>query len=101
MIGCWMELKQQNAWPKRPTTKVRLDHDLTKEQRIWIKRREKKGGTVFVLLQVSRDYLLLSGGVAATIIGDSTEAELRSAALHVWDAKTLKERLLPCLRQAT
>ena len=52
-IGGWLELKQQDAWPKRPTTKVRLDHDLTLEQRIWINRREKKGGTVFVLLQVA------------------------------------------------
>jgi len=100
-IGGWLELKQQNNWPKRPTTKVRLDHDLTKEQRIWIRRREKKGGTVYVLLQVSRDYLLLSGGVAATIIGESTEAELRAAALHVWDAKALKENLLTCLQPAT
>ena len=100
-IGGWIELKQQDAWPKRPTTKVRLDHDLSKEQRIWINRREKKGGTVFVLIQVARDYLLLSGGTAATVIGEATQAELRSAALHVWTSKTLKEELLECLRQAT
>jgi hypothetical protein len=99
-VGGWLELKQQDNWPKRPTTKVRLDHDLTKEQRIWINRREKKGGTVFVLLQVARDYLLLSGGTAATIIGESTEAELREAALHVWDAKTMKEEILQCLQPA-
>jgi len=99
-IGGWLELKQQNKWPKRPTTKVRLDHDLTKEQRIWIRRREKKGGTVFVLLQIDRDYLLLSGGVAATIIGDSTEAELRAAALRVWDAPTMNSELLECLERA-
>ena len=28
-VGGWLELKQQDNWPKRPTTKVRLDHDLT------------------------------------------------------------------------
>jgi len=100
-VGGWLELKQQDNWPKRPTTKVRLDHDLTKEQRIWINRREKKGGTVFVLLQVARDYLLLSGGQAATIIGEATEAELREAALHVWSASEMKEHLLQCLRPAT
>tara|TARA_R110000796_G_scaffold41179_1_gene101910 strand:+ start:10402 stop:10809 length:408 start_codon:yes stop_codon:yes gene_type:complete len=97
-IGGWIELKQQDAWPKRPTTKVRLSHDLTLEQRIWINRREKKGGTVFVLLQIARDYLLLSGGVAATVIGEANEAELRSAALHVWTASEMKDQLLPCLR---
>lgn len=99
-VGGWLELKQQDNWPKRPTTKVRLDHDLTKEQRIWINRREKKGGTVFVLVQIARDYLLLSGGVAATIIGEATEAELREAAMHVWTSTTLKENLLTCLQQA-
>tara|TARA_R110002167_G_scaffold93122_1_gene249752 strand:+ start:7833 stop:8240 length:408 start_codon:yes stop_codon:yes gene_type:complete len=97
-IGGWVELKQQDAWPKRPTTKVRLNHDLSLEQRIWINRREKKGGTVYVLLQIARDYLLLSGGVAATVIGEANEAELRSAALHVWTASEMKDQLLPCLR---
>jgi len=98
-IGGWIELKQQDNWPKRPTTKVRLDHDLTKEQRIWLRRREKKGGTAYVLLQVSRDYLLLSGGDAASLIGEATQAELREAAIHVWTSATLKENILECLRQ--
>ena len=97
-IGGWIELKQQDSWPKRAATPVRLNHDLTMEQRIWLTRREEKGGTALVLLQVARDYLLLSGGVAAIIIGEATQEELKSAALHVWTSAELKTELLPCLR---
>lgn len=37
--GGWIEVKRTVEWPARATTVVRLDHDLTLEQRIWIKRR--------------------------------------------------------------
>lgn len=97
----WIELKQQDHWPKRASTVVKLHHDLTKEQRIWINRREKRGGIVYVLLQVERDYLLFRGSKAASLFGEATQAELRTAALYVWDAKTMNDELLPCLQLGT
>ena len=94
----WIELKQQDSWPKRATTVVRLDHDLMLGQRIWITRREEKGGRAYVLLQVSREYLMFTGIVASTIIGEATQAELRAAALFVCNAKQLPEALLAVCR---
>jgi len=99
-IGGWIELKQQDKWPKRATTKVRLDHDLTLEQRIWLERRAERGGTTWVLLQVQRDYLLFTGPVAAQVIGHTTREELCDAAYRVWTNVEFKRDLLACLQQA-
>lgn len=98
-VGGWIELKQQDAWPKKPETPLKLGHDLTTEQRIWLTRREEKGGTALVLMQVARDYLLLSGGVAARLIGEATQVELKAAAIAHWtSAAAMKKDLVLCLR---
>lgn len=97
-IGGWIELKQHDSWPKNPETPLKLGHDLTKEQRIWLTRREEKGGIALVLLQVNRDYLLLSGGVAARIIGAATQAQLKEASIDYWSsAAHMKRELVECL----
>jgi hypothetical protein len=80
----WIELKWLRAWPKRPTTKVRLDHPLTQEQRVWLTKRWRAGGNCYVLLQVGREYLLFTGQDAACSLGDSTREELETYAIMVW-----------------
>lgn len=97
--GGWIELKQQDKWPVRATTKVKLNHDLSLEQRIWLSRRERKGGTTWVLLQIARDYMLFTGTVAAEVIGECTQEELKAAAYRVWNSKQMNEELLSCLQQ--
>ncbi len=99
-IGGWIELKQHDNWPKNPETPLKLGHDLTTEQRIWLTRREEKGGVAFVLLQVARDYLLLLGGDAARLIGVANRAELTIAAIAHWtSAAAMKKDLVLCLRR--
>ncbi len=99
-IGGWIELKQQDSWPKKPETPLKLNHDLTQGQRIWLTRREEKGGVALVLMQIARDYLLLSGGVAARLVGEATQEELKQASIVVWtSAASLKKELVPCLRR--
>lgn len=98
--GGWIELKQQDAWPKKAGTPLNLGHDLTREQRIWLTRREARGGVALVLIQVDRDYLLLFGGVAAIIVGEATQAQLKEAAIAVWTSAAEMKRELPeCLRR--
>tara|TARA_R110002167_G_C12707228_1_gene655131 strand:- start:29978 stop:30355 length:378 start_codon:yes stop_codon:yes gene_type:complete len=97
--GGWIELKQQDKWPVRASTKVKLNHDLSLEQRIWLSRRERKGGTAWVLLQIARDYMLFTGTVASEVIGECTQGELKAAAYRVWTSKQMKEELLSCLQQ--
>lgn len=97
-IGGWVELKKLDAWPKRPTTPIRLPH-FTPQQRLWLTRRMEKGGLSLLLLQVGRDYLLLFGDQAATLIGEATESDLRAAAIEVFSHRTLTTDLLPCFRR--
>jgi len=94
----WIELKKIASWPKRETTTVQLPH-FTPQQRIWLSRRARAGGTVWVLLQVGQEWLLFDGVVAAKVLGDSTQAELVSASLHVWAGGAEAERGLKCLLQ--
>jgi len=74
--GGWIEVKRTKSWPARPDTPVKLEHDLTPGQRRWIRRRERVGGTVWVLVQIDRAYLLLKGGDAARWIGEANRREL-------------------------
>jgi hypothetical protein len=60
--GGWIECKWMKTWPKsRETRPVRFPHPLTKEQQIWLWRRERKGGTALVCAQVSREWFFWSG----------------------------------------
>ena len=91
----WIELKWLRAWPLRPTTPVRIDH-FTKEQRLWLRRREFRGGNAFLLLQCRKEWLLLSGTVAAEVVGHSTKEELIAHSilyLPLFDSVKLKEKL--------
>jgi hypothetical protein len=106
-IGCpdvecilgWIELKKTKEWPSRDTTKVRLDHDLSKGQRIWLRRRAKKGGNAWVLIQIDQDFLLLKGDVAAYLVGESTRSELEEGSIGVCKGlKELKTKLVEWLR---
>ncbi len=80
--GGWIEVKRTVEWPARASTMVSLDHDLTLEQRIWIKRRSSVGGKVWVLVQIDRDYLLFRGLDAVDLIGTATQQELVRGATH-------------------
>ena len=78
--GGWIEVKRTREWPVRAETIIRLDHDLTPEQRTWINRRTRVGGTVWVLIQIDRTYLLLEGADAAFYVGKVTRKDLESIA---------------------
>jgi len=83
-IGGWIECKWLRAWPKRVGTVVKLDHPLSKGQKIWINRRNRRGGKAWVMLQCGREWLLFNGGLACLYLGMRTRAELYSQARAVW-----------------
>jgi penicillin-binding protein-related factor A (putative recombinase) len=53
---CWIEMKYLESFPKRRSTPIRIG--LTKEQALWLKRRAAVGGSVFVLVQIAREYYM-------------------------------------------
>jgi len=81
-IGGWVELKWVRAWPKnKNVSEVKIDH-FTKEQRICLKQRWRKGGRSFLLLQANGPHwLLFDGETAAQCVGRVTMGELYQRAL--------------------
>jgi hypothetical protein len=78
----WLELKEADLWPVKGGV-LRLDH-YTNEQRIWHKLRNRAGGRVFVLLQVSApevEWLLFGAQYAADRLGYADRKELSENAL--------------------
>lgn len=92
----WIELKHIHDWPARSTTIVRLKH-FTPEQRNWIRKHGKLGANVFLLLQVSRDYLLFNYTEAAKKVGRSIKQDLYNSARATWQNSINKEDLLAIL----
>jgi len=62
----WIELKHVHYWPKKETTQLKIKH-YTPQQRSFIRRHGKKGANVYILLQVERDYFLLTWQAALRI----------------------------------
>lgn len=81
----WMELKQIDEWPKRESTILKIDH-YTDDQRLWLKRKGKAGGHVWLFVKVGRDYLLFDWE-AAQRVGKLNKAALYDIAWKVWEKK--------------
>lgn len=77
----WIELKSEDAWPKRDETPLRLKR-FTPHQKIWLKRRDAVG-RAWLLLRVGREWLLFRGR-DADIVGQSTRKQLFAAAARYW-----------------
>lgn len=94
----WVELKDMERWPKSMFTPLRVRH-FTPQQRIWLARRYKKGGNVWLLLRVQNDWLLFDGQTAATHLGLRTRAELTALAHRVWHKRLNEQEFRETVRQ--
>lgn len=90
----WLELKWARRWPKNASTPLRMDH-FTPQQKIWLQRRARKGGTAFLLLNVEQDWLLLTPNDASELLGSATRRELYEVAVWRGNGKSA----LPCLKR--
>jgi hypothetical protein len=91
-IEGWVELKVLEKWPARPHTKVKVDC-FTPQQRVWLRRRQKRGGAAFFLILIEKDWLLFDGEVAGLQIGYMNKAEMINACLMYSEGK-LDEKIL-------
>lgn len=95
-----IECKATNQWPARPDTPVKLDHDLTQGQRIFLMKWHRVNGCAWVMLNIAGDWLLFEGTVAVSILGGrkaGTKLELFENALGTWSRKPKTEELIPLL----
>jgi hypothetical protein len=88
----WVELKWMPRWPRGcEIDPVRVKH-FTPQQRVWLRRRWRRGGNVYLLLQAGQDWLLFAGDVAADLLGKVPRPVLVENALAHW--KGLNEQEL-------
>ncbi len=99
-IGGWIECKWLRAWPKRVGTVVKLDHPLLISQKVWIKRRIRRGGRAWVMLQRGREWLLFGGLGACDFLGSSTRAELYSHAFAHWEQGLDADELITIIERS-
>lgn len=71
----WLELKWLRRWPKDTQSRLmRLEHRLSRQQAVWLRRRWKAGGGAWALLQVRSEYFLFDG-VRAELLAESFYAK--------------------------
>ena len=87
----WIELKQINEWPVRPTTLVRMPH-FTDAQRIWLKRKGEAGGNTWILVKIDRDVLLFHWEYAP-LLGFLDGQNIMGYAAGIWKNRVDYEEL--------
>lgn len=96
-VDGWIELKWMRRWPENCDESPVLIPHYTQVQRVWHKLRWAKGGRVFVLFQVGREWLLFDGDVAANHLGRVNRQELILLATRYWPKGLNKSELIKCL----
>jgi len=98
-IDGWIELKWLPRWPAQERSRVSVPH-FTPQQRLFLTERWRKGGSVFLLLQVRTDWLLFTGPVAAEHLGRVPRRELERVACAAWRTQVnMKRELGAALRR--
>jgi len=66
-IDGWMELKWLRSWPVRDGV-ISLPH-YTNGQRLWLRRRGKRGGIAMLVLQVGKHWFFFDWEYACDFVG--------------------------------
>lgn len=77
----WVELKDVDQFPKRPTTPVFGRGGLRPDQVLWMKQRIKAGGLVYIIGKVANETYCISG-VYAENFNNFTRSELEERDLN-------------------
>jgi hypothetical protein len=54
--GGWIECKYRDSWPVRPNDIVRFKHPVTPGQKVWMRRRVRRGGRCFLAAKVASEW---------------------------------------------
>ena len=96
-IHGWIELKVLVAWPKRPTTRVVIEH-FTAQQGLWLFQHDKAGGHVWFFLEVAGEHFLIRGVDAKPLAhGGSGLLPDEVRQLAIWQGKVIDGRAIRCL----
>lgn len=97
-IGGWIECKYMKVWPRNcEKHPVRFSHPLKKEQALWARRRESRGGTSLICAQVAREWFFFDSLTAKESFGKMTRSEMINNSAFYMPKGLEKERLLEWL----
>lgn len=99
-INGWIELKRILSWPKRPETPVKIEH-FTANQVSWLRRRGKKAGHCYILIQVAAEYFVFSFHSARLIRAGITKKEFSEMCILHMSGTLDPDRLLDCITSPT
>lgn len=95
-INGWIELKRVLSWPKRPDTIVKMEH-FTANQVNWLRRRGKKAGHCYLLIQVAAEYFVFSFHEARRVRAGITRQEFSELCILHMVGTLDPDRLLGCV----
>lgn len=96
-IGGWIECKWLRSWPLSDKTIVKIGH-YTNQQKVWARRRIRRGGNVWFMLQCGKEWLLIKGDVAAKQVGSCTRKELIQISAKSWLTGLKDQELLEFIK---
>lgn len=96
----WIECKYLKHWPVIPDTNPVLFPHFTPQQRQWMKSRCDRGGNVYLMAKIGRDWLLFEGEWAWQHFGRAPRPSLLANAIRVWENGLKPKELIACLRRS-
>ena len=94
----WIELKHLHRWPASDMTTVRIMH-FTAQQRVWLLRRWRAGGSAWMIVQVGMDWMLFDAETAALIIDRTCKPEMIDRARWHWHGLPDADELIHALKR--
>lgn len=93
-VNGWIELKQIAAWPVRPGTPAKPDR-YTPQQVNWLMRRNRRGGSCFVMVKVGEgEYFLFAGNMARHVARGLVRSDYYTMCLASWQGSIVPHELL-------
>lgn len=77
----WIELKFYPKWKKKDCDHI---NTWTKEQRLWLRKRQKAGGHCFLFVKIEKDYLLFGEDGIDQLLELYSKKVLLQVALKHW-----------------
>lgn len=97
----WIEIKYKPRWPTRmkADTVIKFPHKLMPSQKLWLRRRARRGGAAVLCAKVDRDWFFWSASTFDLDLFDNMTRSQMIASADRYYSKTLREKdLIPWLK---
>jgi len=95
-VNGWIELKQVEKYPKKSSTPIDLKH-FTPSQVNWLRKRGKRAGSCFILIQITTEYYIFSFHKARLLRAGMTKEKMEEQCIQKWENGIPRIQLLNVL----